>query len=75
MKNTFFAFLAILFTALSLSACVKNQNTDANGNTVATAPTDPSTMNDTNYQAMMQEQSARAAQANFDTHPHVGGRR
>ena len=60
MKNTFIVFLAVFFTALSLNACVKDQNTGGNGNTVAA---DPSTANDTNYQNMMDEQADRAAQA------------
>ena len=78
MKKTIFVFLAILVSALSLSACVKNQNTDANGNVI---PAGNQTVNDTNYQNMLQEQSQRATEeeqadrAADISAAHGGGRR
>jgi protein involved in sex pheromone biosynthesis len=81
MKKTYILILLILSSFLSLTACVKDQNTDATGNSAVDAqasannPTTntQNTMNDTNYQEMMREQSARAAQIESE-HPHAGRR-
>lgn len=73
MKNTVSILLLAFLTVLGLQACVKNQDTSTNGATTATPPPDQS-LNNTNYQQVMQEQSLRA-QEEVANHPHVGGRR
>ena len=68
MKNGILILFMFLFS-LGLSACVQNQNTD---NTAYTTPYNQN-INDTNYQEMLREQSARAS---VETGGHsFGGRR
>ena len=60
MKNIFAGVLIILFITLALSSCASRNQTS---NSSYTSNANTSTMNDTNYQTMMDEQAFRANEA------------
>ena len=60
MKNIFAGVLIILATTLSLSSCASRTQTS---NTGYISNPNTSTMNDTNYQTMIDEQAFRANEA------------
>lgn len=75
MKKPKIAILAILLTTLSLGGCVTTQSQAAANAASTPSATTTNSMNDTNYQNMIEEETARTQALQNDTHPHVGGRR
>ena len=66
--------LAILLPVLALSSCASN-NPNPDTTDINAPPNETlSTINDSNYQVMMQEQSMRASEMDA-AHAHGGGRR